>query len=162
MHVTTNGNLVNQGIAEKLALTIQATSTFFSGFIIAFVVQWKLTLIGICIIPVIIAAMVICIAIDTKQETTILGFYSKAGALAEEAFSSIRTVQAFWAHPRLAKSYNDFLQLAHLEGNKKSPNYGFLFSTEFFCTYSAYGLIFWQGVRLFAKGEIENSGKIVT
>ncbi|KKZ63523.1 hypothetical protein EMCG_02148 [[Emmonsia] crescens] len=162
MHVTTNGNLVNQGIAEKLALTIQATSTFFAGFIVAFVAQWKLTLIGICIIPVIIVTMAICITIDTKQEATILGFYSKAAALAEEAFSSIRTVQAFWAQPRLAKSYNDFLQLAHLEGNKKSPNYGFLFSTEFFCTYSAFGLIFWQGVRFLARGEIEDSGTIVT
>ncbi|KLJ13581.1 hypothetical protein EMPG_11474 [Blastomyces silverae] len=162
MHVTTNGNLVNQGIAEKLALTIQATSTFFAGFIIAFVAQWKLTLIGICIIPVLVVTMAICITIDTKQEATVLGFYNKAGALAEEAFSSIRTVQAFWAQPRLAKSYNEYLQLAHLEGNKKSPNYGVLFSTEFFCTYSAFGLIFWQGVRFLARGEIDNPGTIVT
>ncbi|OAX77035.1 hypothetical protein ACJ72_08671, partial [Emergomyces africanus] len=161
MHVTTSGNLVNQGIAEKLGLTLQATSMFFAGFIVAFIKQWKLTLIGICIIPVIIMAMAICIVIDTKQEATILGFYSKAGALAEEAFSSIRTVQAFWAQPRLVKSYNDYLQLAHLEANKKSPNYGVLFSIEFFCTYSAFGLIFWQGVKFLARGEIDDSGTIV-
>ncbi|PGH08261.1 hypothetical protein AJ79_06047 [Helicocarpus griseus UAMH5409] len=162
MHVTTNGNLINQGIAEKLTLTIQAISTFFAGFIVAFVAQWKLTLIGICVIPVIVATMGVCITIDTKQEATVLGFYSKAGALAEEAFSSIRTVQAFWAHPRLAKSYNDYLQLAHLEGNKKSPNYGVMFSTEFFCIYAAYGLIFWQGIRFLVRGEINDSGTIVT
>ncbi|KGM91997.1 uncharacterized protein PADG_11784 [Paracoccidioides brasiliensis Pb18] len=130
MHVTTNGNLVNQAIAEKLALTVQATSTFFAGFIVSFVVQWKLTLIGICIVPVIVVALAVCLVIDAKQETNVLGFYAKASALAEEAFSSIRTVQAFWAQPRLSKLYNDFLQLAHLEGNKKSPNYGAMFSTE--------------------------------
>ncbi|ODH50009.1 hypothetical protein GX48_03813 [Paracoccidioides brasiliensis] len=162
MHVTTNGNLVNQAIAEKLALTVQATSTFFAGFIVSFVVQWKLTLIGICIVPVIVVALAVCLVIDAKQETNVLGFYAKASALAEEAFSSIRTVQAFWAQPRLSKLYNDFLQLAHLEGNKKSPNYGAMFSTEYFCIYSAYGLVFWQGIRLLSNGEIRNSGDIVT
>ncbi|EEH33337.2 ATP-binding cassette sub-family B member 5 [Paracoccidioides lutzii Pb01] len=162
MHVTTNGNLVNQAIAEKLALTVQAMSTFFAGFIVSFVVQWKLTLIGICIVPVIVVALTVCLVIDAKQETNVLGFYAKASALAEEAFSSIRTVQAFWAQPRLSKLYNDFLQLAHLEGNKKSPNYGAMFSTEYFCIYSAYGLVFWQGIRFLSNGEIRNSGDIVT
>lgn len=43
--VTTNGNRINQGIAEKLATLVQAVSLFFSAFIVALSVQWKLSLI---------------------------------------------------------------------------------------------------------------------
>ncbi|KAK2731944.1 hypothetical protein FQN55_004419 [Onygenales sp. PD_40] len=162
MHVTTNGNLINNGIAEKLGLSIQAASTFFAAFVVALVTYWKLTLIAICIIPVMLGVMGVCISIDARQERTILGFYSKASSLAEDAFSSVKTVQAFWAQPRLSRTYNEYLQLAHNEGKKKSPNYGVIFSVEFFCIYAAYGLIFWQGVRMLARGEVHDSGTVVT
>ncbi|PGH27089.1 hypothetical protein AJ80_01276 [Polytolypa hystricis UAMH7299] len=162
MQVTTNGNLINQGIAEKLGMTIQAISTIITAFVLALVVQWKLTLIAIGIMPFMAAVMTVCIGIDARQEKEILEHYSMAGSLAEEAFSSVRTLQAFWARPRLSKKYDHLMNLAHLIGNKKSPNYGVFFSLEFFCIFSAYGLVFWQGVRMYARGEISDPGDVVT
>jgi len=44
---TTNGNLVTNGISDKLTLTIASVSTFFSAFVVALAIQWKLTLITI-------------------------------------------------------------------------------------------------------------------
>lgn len=44
VQVTTNGNAINTGIAERLSLTVQALTTLTAAFIIAFAVQWKLTL----------------------------------------------------------------------------------------------------------------------
>ena len=40
VQATTNGNNVNNGISEKLTLTIQAASTFVTAFIVAFVISW--------------------------------------------------------------------------------------------------------------------------
>lgn len=37
--ITTNGNLINQGISEKFGLTITGMSTFVTAFIVAFAVQ---------------------------------------------------------------------------------------------------------------------------
>lgn len=160
--VTTNGNRINQGIAEKLTFAIQSLSMFFSSFIVALAVQWKLTLITMSIIPVIFIVTGICIAIDAVQEARITKTYSQAASLAEEAFSSIKTIQAFWAYSKMSDQYNDFLEAAHKEGNKKSPNYAILFSTEYFCVYSGIALSFWQGFRMYQSGEIESAGTVFT
>lgn len=157
---TTNGNNVNTGISEKLTLTIQSISTFVSAFIIAFAIQWKLTLITVSIVPTILVVTAICVTIDAKNESQILAIQSKASLLAEEAFSTIRTVHAFWLRPLLSDKYDKLIGDCMAVGMKKSPNYAVLFSTEFFCVYSGYGLAFWQGIRMFARGEIEQSGDV--
>ncbi|RYC76991.1 hypothetical protein BFJ63_vAg20134, partial [Fusarium oxysporum f. sp. narcissi] len=95
--LTTNGNHVNGGIAEKLGLIVQAASTFVAAFIVAFVVQWKLTLIIICIVPTSLIVTMISLAMDMKYEHACMGIYAKAGLVAEEVFSSIRNIHAFWA-----------------------------------------------------------------
>lgn len=106
---TTNGNNVNNGISEKLTLTVQGMSTFVTAFVVAFVIQWKLTLITITIVPTILIVTTICIGIDTKNETQLLAIHSRAGLLAEEVFSTIRTVHAFWLNPLLSRKYDKLL-----------------------------------------------------
>ncbi|KAH8907719.1 P-loop containing nucleoside triphosphate hydrolase protein [Coniochaeta sp. PMI_546] len=161
-YVTTNGNLVNSGISEKLGLAVQAISTFVTAFIVAFAVQWKLTLICICVVPTILVVTCICMVIDTAQENTIMSIHARAGRLAEEAFASVRTVHAFWAYPKLARKYEAILDEAGVVGKKKSPNYAVLFSIEFFSIFSGYGLAFWRGVRMYHSGEIGQPGQVIT
>ncbi|KAI6848552.1 multidrug resistance protein [Hortaea werneckii] len=160
--VTTNGNLVNNGISDKLSMIVQNMATFVAAFVIAFAVQWKLTLITICIVPVIIVVVGICSAIDIKQEAGIMSIYSRAGLLAEEVFSTMTTVHAFFLQPLMAQRYDEHLAEAETAGMKKSANYGIMFSTQFFCIYAGYGLAFWQGIAMYASGEIDQPGKIVT
>jgi ATP-binding cassette subfamily B (MDR/TAP) protein 1 len=157
---TTNGNNINNGISEKLTLVIQGISTFVSAFVVAFAVQWKLTFIVISVVPTIIIVVAICITMDTKNEAQLLTIYSKASLLAEEVFSTVRTVHAFWLNPLLSRRYDNFLGEAMAVGLKKSPNYAVLFSTEFFCVYSGYGLAFWQGIRMYFSGQIPESGDV--
>ncbi|ENI01981.1 hypothetical protein COCC4DRAFT_202734 [Bipolaris maydis ATCC 48331] len=159
---TSNGHNVNNGISEKLSLTIQGVSTFVTAFIVAFVVQWKLTLITISVVPTIIVVISICVGLDTKNENQLLSIQSRAGQLAEEVFSTIRTVHAFWLHPLLSRKYDNILGDAMNVGMKKSPIYAVMFSTEFFCIYCGYGLAFWQGIRMFSRGEIKESGDVFT
>ncbi|TVY41644.1 Sophorolipid transporter [Lachnellula subtilissima] len=160
--VTTNGNLVTNGISERLSILVQSCSTFVAAFVVAFAVQWKLTLITIAIVPVIIIVSGICMGIEVKSEDKLISIFSRASLLSEETFSTISTVHAFWLQPVMAKRFEDFLAEMERVGMKKSPNYGVLFSTEFFCVCSGYGLAFWQGIRMFASGEIDDPGDIVT
>ncbi|RFN46690.1 multidrug resistance protein [Fusarium flagelliforme] len=160
--ITTNGNLINQGISEKFGITIAALSTFVSAFIVAFAVQWKLTLIVLAIIPVNLIVTIICVAIDTGYEYAMFDVYSRSSSLAEEAFSTIRTAHAFWAFPKLSKRFTDTLQEARRIGHKKSWVYMVLFPTEFFCIFAGYGLAFWQGMRMYSEGEITQPGTVVT
>ncbi|KAF2450390.1 multidrug resistance protein 1 [Karstenula rhodostoma CBS 690.94] len=160
--VTTSSNNVNNGISEKLTLTIQGLSTFITAFIIAFAVQWKLTLITISIIPTIVVTVGVCLGFMTRWEDEMLDIYGQAGKLAEEVFSTMRTVHAFWLNPLLSRKFDQYLLDARAIGMKNSPVYAVLFSTEFFCIYSAYGLAFWQGVRRYVSGEISQPGQVFT
>lgn len=132
-------NNINNGISDKLMLLIQSISTMVSAFVIALVVQWKLTLICICILPTIVIVTGISATIDIIQESGILKIYSEAGLMAEEVFSSIATVHAYWLQPLMFRKYDALLAEAERLGSKKSPNYGVLFSTSFFCVYAGYG-----------------------
>lgn len=160
--VTTNGNRIQTGIAEKLVFTIQALAMFFASFVVALAAQWKLALITMSIVPAIFLITGVCIAIDAPQEARITRIYSRAAVLAEEVLSSIRTVHAFYAQEKMCQKYDVFLQEAHTVGKKKSPNYGVLFSTEYFCVYSAIALSFWQGFRMYQSGEVADVGKVFT
>ncbi|KAL6406964.1 hypothetical protein AUP68_09781 [Ilyonectria robusta] len=160
--ITTNGNLINHGISEKLGLIITGLSTFVTAFIVAFAVQWKLTLIVICIIPVNVVVTVVCVVIDIGYEYAMFDIYSRSGSLAEEAFATIRTAHAFWAFPKLSKRFTSILDEAGTIGAKKSLVYAILFPTEFFCIFSGYGLAFWQGIKMYSTGEITQPGTVVT
>ncbi|KAJ4984447.1 ABC transporter [Stagonosporopsis vannaccii] len=160
--VTTNGNRINQGIAEKLYTCVQGVSLFFSGFIVALAVQWKLALIVMSIIPAIFLITGVCIGLDAPIEARVTKIYSQAGTLAQDAISSIRTIHAFGAHRKIVDKYETYLQKAHKEGNKKSILYGVLFSGQTFLVMSGTSLAFWQGFRMFQNGEIGDVGTVFT
>lgn len=160
--VTTNGNRIQSGIAEKLVFVIQALAMFFASFVVALAAQWKLALITMSVIPAIFIVTGVCIAIDAVFEARIIRIYSRGAVLAEEVLSSIRTVHAFYANKKMVEKYDTFLEQAHKEGNKKSPLWGILFSTQYFFVYSAIALSFWQGFRMYQSGEVADVGKVFT
>lgn len=160
--IVTNGNMIQQGIGEKLGLTIQSASSFTAAFIVAFVTNAKLAGITVCIVPLIVLVVGFTAGIDTGYETEMLAIYGRAGSFAEDVISSMRTVHAFWARPKLVVKYNEFLEDAHTIGRKKSPIYMVMFSAEFFAVYAGFALAFWQGLRMFNTGEIDTPGTVVT
>ncbi|SMY22604.1 unnamed protein product [Zymoseptoria tritici ST99CH_1A5] len=160
--VTTNGNRVTQGIGEKLATLVQGISLFFSAFIIALAVQWKLALIIMSMIPALFLVVGICIAFDAKVEAKVTKFYSRAAVLAQDAISSVRTIHAFGAEEKIIRKYDEYLEMAYVEGKKKNWIYAVLFSTQNFLVLSSTALAFWQGYRMFASREIDNVGTVFT
>lgn len=67
-----DGNRISQGIAEKLFTCVMGISLFFSAFIVALGVQWKLALITMSIIPGMILTVGTCIAIFTPIENELV------------------------------------------------------------------------------------------
>ncbi|KAF4979221.1 hypothetical protein FZEAL_4530 [Fusarium zealandicum] len=160
--ITTNVTRINQGIAEKLSLLIQALAMFFASFIVALAVQWKLALITMSVLPLFFLIIGVCVALDAPIEAKVTGAYSQGSAFAHEVLSSIRTVHAFWAQDKMTERYNEYLKEAHEHGNKKSLINGFLGSATYFSIYSGNALAFWQGFRMFQSGEVESVGQIFT
>lgn len=67
-----DGNRINQGIAEKLYTGVMGLSLFFSSFIVAIAVQWKLALITMTIVPAMVVIIGGCIAIDAPIEARVV------------------------------------------------------------------------------------------
>ncbi|KAJ5951629.1 ABC transporter integral membrane type 1 [Penicillium vulpinum] len=162
MQATSNGRLIQGGISEKLGLVIQGLAAFISAFVLAFVTQWKLTLICCCIAPAMLLAMGICSTIEASIESKILKVQAQAGAFAESILSSSRTVQAFGLRNQLLREFDKFLQASRKLGNKKSPLFGCLFATEYTIIFAGFGLCFWQGVKMVSTGEVKESGDVFT
>ncbi|KAJ6441525.1 multidrug resistance protein 3 [Purpureocillium lavendulum] len=162
MQATSNGKLIQSGIAEKLGQVFQALSTFVAAFVIAFKTQWKLTLILICILPALLIIVTGVAFLDAKIETKILRAYGKAGAFAEAALGSVRTSHAFNLGPRMISRYDKHLQDARALGDKKSPLYGIMFGGEYFVLFAGMGLAFWQGIGMIARREVDNVGTVFT
>ncbi|KAK4196403.1 putative ATP-binding cassette multidrug transport protein [Triangularia verruculosa] len=158
---SSNGKLVQSGISEKLGLTFQGLAAFVASFIVAFVTNWKLTLICLCIAPATILVMSTVATIYAGFETKILDIYSQANSFAEGVLANAKTVHAFGMRGRLVDRFNQYLDEAGVWGRKISPLLGILMSAEYCIIYLGMALAFWQGVKMLANGELA-AGEIFT
>jgi ATP-binding cassette subfamily B (MDR/TAP) protein 1 len=159
---TSNGKLIQAGASDKIGLLFQGLAAFVTAFIIAFVVQWKLTLICICIPVATIGTTGTVAAIEAGHETRILQIHAQANSFAEGILAGVKAVHAFGMRDSLVRKFDEYLVEAHEVGKKISPLLGLLFSAEYTIIYLGYGLAFWQGIHMFARGEIGTVGNIFT
>ncbi|UPK99813.1 hypothetical protein LCI18_010748 [Fusarium solani-melongenae] len=160
MQATSNGKLIQGGVSEKLGLVIQGIACFVAAFILAFVTQWKLTLICCCIAPATLLVMGISSTMEAAIETKILQIQAQGGSFAESILSSARNVQAFNLRTRLVRDFDKFLEQAHIQGNRKHAVFGCMFSAEYFIIFAGIGLCFWQAIRMIDKGEVDKPGDV--
>ena len=71
---------------------IQLVSTFFGGFVIAFVKGWLLTLVMLSAIPPLVMAGGLMSLIVSKMASHGQNAYAKAATIVEQTIGSIRTV----------------------------------------------------------------------
>ncbi|KAI9370033.1 P-loop containing nucleoside triphosphate hydrolase protein [Aspergillus egyptiacus] len=157
---TSNGKLIQAGVAEKVGLLFQGLAAFVTAFIIAFVVHWKLTLICLCIAPATIIVMGTVAAFEAGLETRILEIHAQANSFAEGVLAGVKAVKAFSMQGSLVKKFDEYLTEAHKVGRKISPLFGLLFSAEYTIIYLGFGLAFWQGINMMAGGDIDSAGDI--
>nr|XP_006823098.1 PREDICTED: multidrug resistance protein 1A-like [Saccoglossus kowalevskii] len=96
-------NKIKAGIGDKMGSFVQFFSAFLGGFIVGFIYGWKLTLVILAVSPL----LAVCAALMTKMMTDMtsseLDSYAKAGGVAEEVLSAIRTVAAFGGEDKESK-----------------------------------------------------------
>ncbi|RTE83523.1 hypothetical protein BHE90_001939 [Fusarium euwallaceae] len=98
MQATSNGKLIQSGIAEKLGLFIQSLATFVAAFIIAFISHWKLTLIILCIMPALLIVVGSVAVPDSQMETKMLKEYAQAATVLFSVVIASTTITALAPH----------------------------------------------------------------
>ncbi|XP_019299110.2 ATP-binding cassette sub-family B member 5 [Panthera pardus] len=151
--MTDDINKINDGIGDKIALLFQNMSTFSIGLAIGLVKGWKLTLVTLSTSPLIIASAAMFSKIMISLSSKELNAYSKAGAVAEEVLSSIRTVVAFGAQEKEIQRYTQNLKDAKDVGIRKAIASKLSLGAVYFFMNGTYGLAFWYGTSLILSGE---------
>lgn len=159
---TSNGRLIQSGVSEKLGLAFQGISAFVAAFIVAFSVQWKLTLICLCIAPATLLIIGTVSAMQTGLLIKSISIYMRANSFAEGVLGGIRAVHAFEMRERLVQKFSEHLERGRQVGKRQSSLLGIMFSSQYTIIQLGFGLAFWQGIHMLARGEIKNSGQIFT
>ncbi|KAG0215334.1 Multidrug resistance protein 1 [Mortierella sp. GBA30] len=152
--------LIYDGMADKVGLALSGFTTFISGFVIGFVKGWKLSLVLLCAVPLIGACAAMLSRFTVRSATKGQDSYAKAGSVAEQAFSSIRTIVAFGGQQRETDAYVKQLDEAFLTGKKKAVATGIGMGTFMLILFCTYGLAFWFGAHEVHKGNME-SGQVL-
>jgi len=160
--ITADTNLIQDGISEKVGLTLTAVSTFITAFIIAYVKYWKLALICSSTILALVVLMGSGSRFIVMFSKKSLESYGVGGSVAEEVISSIRNATAFGTQDRLAKQYETHLNEAERWGIKLQVTLAIMVGAMFGIMYLNYGLGFWMGSRFLVDGEVKNVGQVLT
>lgn len=155
--ITADTNLVQDGISEKVGLTLTAIATFITAFIIGFVKFWKLTLICTSTIVALVLLMGSGSTFIVKYSKKTLESYGVGGTVAEEVISSIRNATAFGTQEKLARQYEAHLDTAEKWGIKLQMVLGCMVGGMMGIIYLNYGLGFWMGSRFLVGGETDLS-----
>uniref|UniRef100_A0A914WE06 ABC-type xenobiotic transporter n=1 Tax=Plectus sambesii TaxID=2011161 RepID=A0A914WE06_9BILA len=146
---------IQEGTGDKVAQLIQQTGQFICGLIVAFVYSWKLTLIMMSLTPVMVLSSAFIAKMMAKAAARESAKYMRAGAIAEEVLTSVRTVIAFNGQKFEAARYNDALLGSKRDSIMKSFYMGFGMFTSLLVTFGSYGLAFWIGIVWVHDGEMD-------
>ncbi|KAI9125379.1 hypothetical protein K1719_003995 [Acacia pycnantha] len=147
----TDATLFRTIVVDRSTVLLQNVGLVVASFIIAFMLNWRLTLVVLATYPLIISG-------HMSEKLFMKGFggnlstaYLKANMLAGEAVSNIRTVAAFCLEERVLKLYANELAEPSKLSFKRGQISGIFYGISQFFIFSSYGLALWYGSVLMEK-----------
>eukprot|EP01018_Ginkgo_biloba_P019291 Gb_18150 [translate_table: standard] len=150
-----DATLVRGTIADRMSTIAQNVALSVTAFVIAFMLDWRVTLVILATFPLLIGASV-------GEHLFLKGFggdlnmaYSKASMVAGEAVSNIRTVVAFCAEERVINLFARELVEPKKKNILRGQIAGLGYGTSQLCMFGSYGLALWYASLLVKKGEAD-------
>uniref|UniRef100_A0A663EMJ4 ABC-type xenobiotic transporter n=1 Tax=Aquila chrysaetos chrysaetos TaxID=223781 RepID=A0A663EMJ4_AQUCH len=159
--LTDDINTIHEGIGDKICIFVQFFATFLAGIIIGFIHGWKLTLVILSVSPLLAASAAVWSTLLASLTAKELSAYAKAGAVAEEILTAIRTVVAFNGQQKASAKYDANLEMARSVGVKKSITTNTSLGVSQFLIFGSYALAFWYGTNLTAEEENYDIGRVL-
>ncbi|XP_068658070.1 ABC transporter B family member 19-like [Aristolochia californica] len=145
---------IQEVMGEKMAHFVRHILTFISGYTVGFIKSWKVTLVVLSVTPLMmfcgIAYKAVYVGHTAKEEVS----YRKAGNIAEQAISAVRTVFSFVVEDHMVDKYAELLERSVPFGVKVGFAKGAGMGVIYLVSYSTWALAFWYGSLLVARREI--------
>lgn len=143
---------VKSAMAERISVILQNMTSLLTSFIVAFIVEWRVSLLILGTFPLLVLA-------NFAQQLSLKGFagdtakaHAKTSMIAGEGVSNIRTVAAFNAQEKVLSLFSHELRVPQHRSLRRSQTSGSLFGLSQLALYASEALILWYGAHLVSKG----------
>ncbi|XP_059629367.1 ABC transporter B family member 21-like [Cornus florida] len=140
--------LIQDAMGEKVGKFLQLVSTFFGGFVIAFIKGWLLTLVMLSSVPLLVIAGGAMSLVISRMASRGQNAYAKAAIVVEQTFGSIRTVASFTGEKQAVTNYNRSLVSAYKSSVHEGLAAGLGSGTAMFIMFCSYALAVWFGAKM--------------
>jgi len=154
-------DIIFNGIGDKVGSFIQFFAMFVVGFVIGFVYGWLLTFVILSVVPLLVISGGLFAKVSASATAQGQEAYARAGGIAEEVLSLIRTVVAFGGEEREIERFEGELEGAYKVGVRRAHVQGLGMGVTFFFIFSSYSLGFWFGNKMVQEGRM-SPGDVLT
>ncbi|CAF0757319.1 unnamed protein product [Adineta ricciae] len=152
--LTTDMTKIHAGIGNKFGLLINTVSAIICSLILCFTLDWNLTLVFLSASTSIVLAPIVVTKLIAKFMAIELTACKEAGAIAEEVFSSIRTVFSYNGQKKEMQRYEQHVDTARKSSVRKDIFNGLVLSI---CTCLIWNIMafgFWYGYKRIREGDV--------
>nr|KYP35572.1 ABC transporter B family member 2 [Cajanus cajan] len=147
----TDATLLRTIVVDRSTILLQNIGLVVASFIIAFILNWRITLVVIATYPLIISGHISEKLFMKGYGGNLSKAYLKANMLAGEAVSNIRTVAAFCSEEKVLDLYANELVDPSKRSFQRGQIAGIFYGISQFFIFSSYGLALWYGSVLMEK-----------
>lgn len=146
-----DATLLRTIVVDRSTILIQNFGLVAASFVIAFILNWRITLVVVATYPLIISGHISEKLFFQGYGGNLSKAYLKANMLAAEAVSNIRTVAAFCSEDKVLELYSRELVEPSKRSFIRGQIAGIFYGISQFFIFSSYGLALWYGSVLMGK-----------
>lgn len=154
--LSTDCQLVNTVTTTTVGIMVINLSTLLSGIIIAFVFEWRTSLVALGLLPLMILCGIAQMAFSTGFSDSTDAAYKDSSNLIMEAMINIRTVSSFGYEGIIAKKYDEKMEEPYRLAIKKGNTAGIFFGLSQVIMFTIFGILFYLGA-IFVR---DNPGEV--
>ncbi|XP_021832539.1 ABC transporter B family member 2 [Prunus avium] len=146
-----DATLLRTIVVDRSTILLQNVGLVVASFIIAFILNWRITLVVLATYPLIISGHISEKLFMQGYGGNLSKAYLKANMLAGEAVSNMRTVAAFCSEEKVIDLYSRELVEPSRLSFSRGQIAGVFYGVSQFFIFSSYGLALWYGSVLMGK-----------
>ncbi|KAI3722362.1 hypothetical protein L2E82_33398 [Cichorium intybus] len=145
--VSSDSLVIQEVISEKVPVFVMNMSIFGGAYIVAFILLWRLAIVGLPFIIILVIPGLIYGRVLMSLSRKIREEYNKAGTVAEQAISSVRTVYSFVGESKTITEYSAALQGTVKLGLKQGLAKGIAIGSNG-VVFAVWAFLSWYGSRM--------------
>jgi subfamily B ATP-binding cassette protein MsbA len=159
--LTVDIGLLQGVLSHQVSELARQALALVGGVVLLTLLQPRLTLTALGVTPLVVGSALFFGRRLRRMTTGVQDRVAEASAVAEEAFSQIRTVQSFVQEPAERQRYGERVSASVVTALQRARTRGVFFGMLTFCTFAGIVVVLWQGGLLVLDGKL-TAGALVS